>query len=90
MRDTMSELSESLPQSAQDRPTMDDIEDLFFKDLRKTGKIEAYAKKTYEKTLTEKKAKSTERPSAAPAAGAKPAASIREAFEMAKRAHNMT
>src|SRR3972149_6594074 len=87
MRDTMSELSESLPQSTQDRPSLDDIEDLYFKALRKNGKMETYARKMYEKTLTAKKAKSTERPSTAPAAGAKPATSIQEAFEMAKRAH---
>lgn len=90
MRDVMSELSEQLPQSIQDRPSMDDIEDLYFKALRKQGKMETYARKSYEKTLNEKKAKSTERPSSAPAAGAKPATSIQEAFEMAKRAHNMT
>ncbi len=90
MRDVMSELSESLPKSTQDRPTMDDIEDLYFKALRKTGKMEAFARKSYEKVLVEKKSKSTERPSAAPAAGAKPATSIQEAFEMAKRAHNMS
>lgn len=90
MRDAMSELSESLPQDIQDRPSLDDIEDLYFKALRKVGKMETYAKKMYEKTLTAKKAKSTERPSNAPAAGAKPASSIQEAFEMAKRAHNMT
>lgn len=90
MRDTMSELSETLPQSTQDRPSLDDIEDLYFKALRKNGKMETYARKMYEKSLITKKAKSTERPSTAPAAGAKPATSIQEAFEMAKRAHNMT
>jgi len=90
MRDVMSELSEHLPQSIQDRPTKDDIEDLYFKALRQTGKMDAYARKSYEKTLVDKKAKSTERPASAPAAGAKSATSIQEAFEMAKRAHSIT
>jgi hypothetical protein len=90
MRDTMSELSENLPKSVQDRPGMEDIEDLFFKALRKTGKMDTYVKHQYEKELTAKKAKSTERPSTTPQAGSKSATSIQEAFEMAKRAHNVT
>ena len=89
MRDVMSELSEELPQNVQDNPSYEDIEDLYFKALRKTGKIQTYAKKMYEKELSAKKAKAVDRPSSAPQAGSKPATSIQEAFEMAKRTLNL-
>lgn len=88
VRDVMAELSDELPKSVQDRPTFDVIEDLYFKALRKTGKLEAYAERVYAKKLAEKKAKATTKPAPAPQEGMKPAATIREAFEMAKRAHN--
>ena len=90
MRDTMSELSSELPQNVQDRPTYEDMEDLYFKALRKTGKMETYAKKMYAKELESKKSKATERPSQAPQSGDKQYSSIQEAFAAAKRAHNMT
>lgn len=89
LRDVMSELSEQLPQKVQDQPTYEDIEDLYFKALRKTGKMQTYAKKMYEKELSAKKAKSVERPAPVPAAGPQPASSISEAFAIAKRMHNM-
>src|SRR5512139_3162289 len=69
MRDMMSELSEELSQRAQNNPTIDDIEDLYFKALRKSGKFDAFAAKQYQKKLTDKKAKSTDKPgSPAPSA----------------------
>jgi len=85
MRDLMSELSEDLPQKAQDRPRFEDVEDLYFKALRKSGKMDAYAAKQYEKKLTEKKSKSTTKPSSAGESMPLAAKSIAEAFALAKQ-----
>lgn len=89
MRDTMSELSENLPAQLQDRPTFEDLEDLYFKALRKAGKFDSYAAKQYQKTLTEKKQKATEKPGTTGESAPQPARTIQEAFAMAKRAHNI-
>ncbi len=89
MRDVMSELSESLPSRVQDRPAFEDLEDLYFKALRKAGKFDGYAARQYQKTLSEKKQKATEKPGNAGESASHPARTIQEAFAMAKRAHNI-
>ena len=90
MRDVMSELSEDLSQRAQNNPTIDDIEDLYFKALRKSGKFDAFAAKQYQKKLTDKKARSTDKPGSPAPSAPKQYKSIAEAFADAKRQHNMS
>lgn len=87
MRDIMSELSEDLPESIQDRPKFEDIEDLYFKALRKTGKLNSYAEKLHKQKLTEKKSKATDKPTSASESAPRPSKSIAEAFAEAKRVH---
>lgn len=59
MKDMMGDLSESLSQQVQDNPEFEDVEDLYFKALRKSGKFDAYAAKIHENKLKEKKKQST-------------------------------
>jgi hypothetical protein len=89
LRDTMSELSADLPARVQNRPTLDDIEDLYFKALRRTGKFDAFAAGQYQKKLTEKKARSTDKPSSAAPSAPRQYKTIQEAFADAKRQANM-
>jgi hypothetical protein len=89
LRDTMSELSADLPARVQNKPTLDDIEDLYFKALRKSGKFDAFAANQYQKKLTEKKARSTDKPSSVAQSAPKQYKSIAEAFADAKRQANM-
>jgi hypothetical protein len=88
MRDIMSELSKELPESKQNKPEFDDIEDLFFRAVRKAGKYESYAAKVYEKKLTEKKSKSSDRPKTSSGESNLKPKSIQEAYEIAKRMSN--
>jgi len=84
MRDLMSELSENLPEHTLSNPKFEDVEDLYFKALRKTGKLEAYAEKKLQKKMDNKKGKSTDKPGATGETAPKRANSIKEAFEQAK------
>lgn len=86
MQDLMSELSDDLPDTVQVKPTLEDFEDLYFKALRKADKLESYAAKKLQKTITEKKGKSTDKPAAAGESTPKRANSIAEAFAQAKQA----
>lgn len=88
MRDLMSELSENLPQEMQDQPTFEDIEDLYFKALRKSNKLEAFAAGKLKKQIEEKKGKSTDKPAPTGQGTPKAAKSIAEAFAMARQSHN--
>lgn len=86
LQETMAELGEQLPPDKQDNPTFEDLEDLYFKALRTSGKFENYAAKIYEKKLAAMKSKSTEKPpSAAPNASPQQFKSIAAAFEYAKK-----
>lgn len=85
MRDVMSELSADLPAKVQNRPTFEDIEGLYARALVKTGKFSSYAAKQYQKTLNEKKAKSSDKPASATPSAPKQYKSIAEAFADAKR-----
>ncbi len=89
MQDLMSELSDELPDSVQSRPTLENFEDLYFKALRKANKLEAYAAKKLQKTITEKKGKATDKPAAAGESTPKKATSIAEAFAQAKQAQGV-
>jgi hypothetical protein len=86
MQDLMSELSDDLPDSIQNKPTLEDMEDLYFKALRKSNKLESYAAKKLQKTITEKKSKATDKPASAGESTPKKAMSIAEAFAQAKQA----
>lgn len=86
MQDVMADLAAGLPKDVQDSPSFEDIEDLYWRALRKSGKMDDYAAKAYEKKLSSKKAHATEKPSSANSKGApKKAMSIAEAFELAKQ-----
>lgn len=87
MQDLMSELSEALPDSIQSRPTFEDMEDLYFKALRKANKLDTYAANKLQKKINEKKGKSTDKPASAGESTPKTATSIAEAFAQAKQAH---
>jgi hypothetical protein len=87
LRDTMSEMSEHLPEKSQDNPQFEDVEDLYFKALRKSGKFDSYAAKQHEKKIQSKKAMSSDRPSTAAGSAPIKSKSIKEAFEAAKRQH---
>lgn len=86
MKDLMGDLSENLSQQVQDNPEFEDVEDLYFKALRKSGKFDAYAAKLHEKKLKEKKKQSTgEKPTDHSGSQAVKYGSMNEAFAAAKR-----
>lgn len=87
LQDDMAEMSESLSKEAQDNPSFEDLEDLYFKALRKTGKINDYAAEMHNKKLQQMKSKTTEKPSAAPASAPRQFKTIAEAFAYAKQQH---
>lgn len=84
MRDLMSELSENLPAEIQDHPTFDDVEDLYFKALRKSNKLESYAAKKLKQSIDTKKGKATDKPGVTGESTPKRATSIAEAFRQAQ------
>lgn len=90
VKDVMAELSDALPIDKKDRPTFDDIEDLYFKALRKTGKFDSYAAKQYERKITQKKSKDTGRPAALSGTSTNSPKSIAESYAEAKRAMGLT
>lgn len=84
-QDDMAELAEDLPASKQNSPTMEDIEDLYWKAVRKAGKMGDVAARIHQKKLEDKKAKSTEKPASSTQKGEPPKPkSIEEAFRIAK------
>lgn len=85
MRNDMQKMAETLPESVQDNPSFEDLEDLYFKSLRKTGKLESFAAKIYEKSLTAKKAQSTEKGNSPKETVPTSFSTIKEAFEAAKK-----
>jgi hypothetical protein len=89
LRDKMSEMSADLPDRIKNKPTLGDIEDLYFKALRETGKFDAYAAKIYQKQLSAKQKKATDKPGSAIPSAPKQYKNIAEAFADAKRQHNM-
>ena len=85
LRDEMATLSEKLPAEVQDNPSLEHLEDLYWKALRTTGKMEDYASNVYKKQLEDKKSKSTEKPDSPAGKSAKTqATSVAEAFRMAQ------
>lgn len=90
LRDKMSELSTNLPDKTKNKPTFGDLEDLYFKAMRETGKFDAYAAKQYQKQLEGKKKKATDKPGGAITPTQKQYKSIAEAFADAKRQHSVS
>jgi hypothetical protein len=87
LQDAMIELSDGLDPKAQSNPSFENIEDLYFKALRQSGKFDDYAAKTHQKRLEAMKKKATDKPASKGGSEApKKANSIQEAFEAAKRA----
>ena len=81
----MLDLAKRLPESIQDNPSFEDINDLYILSLSRSGKLDEMAVARYEKTLKEQKAKSQEQPiSSVGKPAAKKASTILEAFNQAK------
>lgn len=86
VQDEMAKLAEGLPLEMQDAPTLDVLEDLYWKAIRTTGKMDGMMAKMHEQKITAKKAMSSERPSSnAGQTGLKKAMSVEEAFNQAKQ-----
>lgn len=62
MRETMAELAKNLPEHIQDNPSFEDMEDLYWKAVRVSGKIEEIAAKAYEAKLEKAKKQSMDTP----------------------------
>lgn len=88
LQDEMASLADNLPETIQDNPTLGDLEDLYWKALRSSGKIESMQAKMYEKNLATKKSQSQEKPkSSAGTIQQKRATTMMQAFQMAKEQH---
>ena len=87
-QDSMAKLGSTLPDSVQDNPSFDDIQDLYWSSLRRDGKMDAVMAKTYQKKLESTKSKSTEKPASAPATGksSQKVSTMTQAFNLAKEA----
>ena len=59
--ETMETLAQSMPEDVLENPTMDDMEDLFFKALRKEGKLEQFVGKQVTQKTRQKKSRSVGR-----------------------------
>ena len=89
VQDEMAQLAEGLPLEVQDAPSFDVLEDLYWKALRTTGKMDSVMAGMYEKKLNTKKAQSSERPASNAGQGqAKKAMTLEQAFQMAKQNAN--
>lgn len=85
MQDEMAVLAEKLPLEVQDAPSLEVLEDLYWKALRTTGKMDGVMANIYEQKLNTKKAQSSERPASNAGQGqAKKAMTMQEAFAQAK------
>ncbi len=85
-QDKMADIAETLPESMQDNPSYEDLQNLYWMAVRKAGKMDEVMAKSYEKILKAKQSKSTERPAPQSSQGAlKKAMSITEAYQQAKR-----
>ena len=85
-QDSMSELSNMLPDKLQDNPTLDTLRDLYWMAVQRSGKMQNIMAKSYEGIIKEKQKKTIDKPAnnAGMSAPIK-AKSIREAFQQAKR-----
>ena len=88
-KEQMGELAESFPESVQSKPSLRDMETLYFMALNETGKMDDYAAKVYEKKLKSVKDKTITKPSSSPPIeGFKKARTLQEAYMIAKRKIN--
>ena len=81
----MAQISETLPEAMQDNPTLDNVKDIYWMAVRKSGKLPEVMAKAYAADLKLKQSKSTERPATSTAQGAfKQAMTMTEAYSQAK------
>ena len=86
VQDEMAKLAEGLPLEVQDAPTLDVLEDLYWKAVRTTGKMDGVMASMHEKKLKEKISHSSERPTSNAGQGQpKKAMTMQEAFAQAKQ-----
>ena len=86
VQDEMAKLAEGLPLEVQDAPTLDVLEDLYWKAVRTSGKMEGVMASMYEQKLKAKQAHSSERPASNAGQGQpKKAMTMQEAFAQAKQ-----
>ena len=89
VQDKMAELANDLPPDMQDSPTFETLDDLYWKAMRVTGKMDGYAASQYEKQLRERKAHSTEKPATSSAStGNKKAETMTEAYQQTIASQN--
>lgn len=62
MKETMADLAKDLPENIQDNPSLEDMEDLYWKAIRVSGKMDEYAAKTYAAKLEKAKKQSMDTP----------------------------
>jgi hypothetical protein len=85
LQNDMLSLAKKLPESVQNNPSYEDIDDLYTLALKHSGRADEIAAKRYEKTLLEQRAKSQEKPISAVGKPAnKKATTIGEAWAQAK------
>lgn len=85
-KNSMSELSDGMPDKIADNPTYENIEDLYWKAVRKSGKMDDVMAKTYQQKLEKKKAQTIEKPSGAiPTGSHKEKMTMDEAYAQAKK-----
>jgi len=83
---TMYEIAQKMPASVQDNPSLEDLEDLYWKALRHSNKLEEMQVRSYKKKLEAIKKSSTDKPAVAGEGKSLDANTMAEAFAAAKRA----
>jgi hypothetical protein len=87
MRDTMAEIAADMPMEMQDNPTVDTLDDLFWKAMRVSGEMDNYAAEQYQKKLESKKSMSMDAPTKKTNVGTKSnVVSMLDAYNAAKAA----
>lgn len=85
LHNTMAELSDKLPPAIQDNPSLENLEDLFWKAARESGRMDEMMKKVYQKSLESKKSSATTTPTSVSKGEVKSANTMREAYLSAKQ-----
>jgi len=84
MKNVMAEIAGTLPKEFQENPSFDNLESLYFVALQRSGKMEEYAGKYYQKTLEAKKAKAMPKRESQTGTPSKKVNSLADAFALAK------
>lgn len=83
MKSGMAEIAQTLPESVQDAPSLEQLEDLYWSAVRKSGKMDSVMASAYEKKLKAGKSKSMDAPTTGGATSTKKATTVQEAFQQA-------